>query len=406
MEKWSSEMKAERYPRNTSFSSALLDAIYRSTDDDVGASLCVCRKTMNATTIATVMHDRTNRNEYNTKQTPRLFKWTTDGKKAAEKHPSRPNVSELGVFDATGWYRLNSKSNASRANSSTASSSSESSGFSSSEADSVLSHTEKKLAAKESQYEQKSRPPPVIIPPKKHHPIAAPDFFANKKTEEPEKSRGARVSKLYNELKKAKQPISPGSRIAGFLNSLFATAKKAKRSSATATTTTTTLNSPSKPPSSLPVDTFKRPASRSSSTAPTTTMTPSSRSCLSKTPSTRGDGMKRSVRFFPTSVTVRENSRPCGHKCLYEELLSSPLPLPRKDVKVKDLIAEYQMKSSTAAGFLFDLSPSSKPAEDEDFDASSCSSSDLFELENLTELPVYETTSLETNCAIAKGLIL
>ncbi|KAF3795312.1 BIG GRAIN 1-like A protein [Nymphaea thermarum] len=401
MEKWSSEMKTERYPRNTSFSSALLDAIYRSTDDDVGASLCVCRKTMNATTTATVMHDRTNRNEYNTKQTPRPFKWTTDEKKAAEKRPPRRNVSELGVFDATGWYRLNSRSNSSRANSSTASSSSESSGFSSSEADSVLSPTEKKLAAKESQYEQKSRPPPVIIPPKKHHPIAAPDFFANKKTEEPEKSRGARVSKLYNELKKAKQPISPGSRIAGFLNSLFAAAKKAKRSSAT-----TTLNSPSKPPSSLSVDTFKRPASRSSSMAPTTTMTPSSRSCLSKTPSTRGDGMKRSVRFFPMSVTVGEDSRPRGRKCLYEELLSSPLPLPRKDVKVKDLIAEYQMKSSTAAGFLFDLSPSSKPAEDEDYDASSCSSSDLFELENLTELPVYETTSLETNRAIAKGLIL
>lgn len=54
--------------------------------------------------------------------------------------------------------------------------------------------------------------------------------------------------------------------------------------------------------------------------------------------------------------------------------------------------------------------------EDEDDDASCCSS-DLFELENLLEgggdhrryceeLPVYETTHVHTNRAIAKGFIL
>lgn len=53
--------------------------------------------------------------------------------------------------------------------------------------------------------------------------------------------------------------------------------------------------------------------------------------------------------------------------------------------------------------------------EEDDDDAASCSSSDLFELDNLSaigieryseELPVYETTNLGTNRAIANGLIL
>lgn len=53
--------------------------------------------------------------------------------------------------------------------------------------------------------------------------------------------------------------------------------------------------------------------------------------------------------------------------------------------------------------------------DDEDDDGLSCSSSDLFELDNLSvigieryreELPVYETTNFKTNCAIANGLVL
>jgi hypothetical protein len=54
--------------------------------------------------------------------------------------------------------------------------------------------------------------------------------------------------------------------------------------------------------------------------------------------------------------------------------------------------------------------------EDEDDDAASYSSSDLFELDHLAvigkdrryseELPVYETTHLDTNRAIANGLMV
>ena len=53
--------------------------------------------------------------------------------------------------------------------------------------------------------------------------------------------------------------------------------------------------------------------------------------------------------------------------------------------------------------------------DDEDGDAASCSSSDLFELDHLAligneryqeELPVYETTHIDINLAIAKGLLV
>ena len=51
--------------------------------------------------------------------------------------------------------------------------------------------------------------------------------------------------------------------------------------------------------------------------------------------------------------------------------------------------------------------------EDDDDDAESYSSSDLFELDHLVgigryreELPVYETTNIRTNHAIANGLVL
>ncbi|KAH0969791.1 hypothetical protein GBA52_028387 [Prunus armeniaca] len=56
-----------------------------------------------------------------------------------------------------------------------------------------------------------------------------------------------------------------------------------------------------------------------------------SRSCLSKnSPSTREklrNGVKRSVHFYPVSVIVDEDCRPCGHKCLYEREDQSLMPV-------------------------------------------------------------------------------
>ncbi|KAJ1423398.1 hypothetical protein SESBI_12329, partial [Sesbania bispinosa] len=112
----------------------------------------------------------------------------------------------------------------------------------------------------------------------------------------------SRALKIYNNLKKVKQPISPGGKLTTFLNSLFTTKTK-----------TTT-------PSYEDMNTERKAKSGQASTC--SSASSFSRSCLSKTsPSSREklrNGVKRTVRFYPVSVIVDEDSRPCGHKCLYE----------------------------------------------------------------------------------------
>ncbi|XP_057455099.1 protein BIG GRAIN 1-like B [Lotus japonicus] len=214
------------------------------------------------------------------------------------------------------------------------------------------------------------------------------------------KSKALRI--LYGELKKAKQPVSPGARLASFLNSLFnsggGNAKKAKVSTTPPTTTTKVSNS-------------AQPSSTCSSASSF------SRSCLSKTPSSRS-GAKRSVRFCPVSVIVDEDCRPCGHKNLREadygksndeELRLHVMNESRRvEELARELLKNYQKKN---AG---DYDRMQCEDEDDD-DAESCSSSDLFELDNLSaigieryreELPVYETTHFKTNRAIANGFVM
>lgn len=83
-------------------------------------------------------------------------------------------------------------------------------------------------------------------------------------------------------------------------------------------------------------------------------------------------GEKRSVRFYPISVIVDEDCRPCGHKCVYGEERPVAVARGRRGADME---------------------------EDEEEEVWSDSSSDLFELESLAvvggfrdELPVYETT--------------
>ncbi|CAN0877977.1 Protein BIG GRAIN 1-like A [Linum grandiflorum] len=164
------------------------------------------------------------------------------------------------------------------------------------------------------------------------------------------KKKSRSLKNIYGDLKKSNsQPISPGGRLASFLNSLFTAgnAKKAKIGSGGGDEI--------------------RPSSYNSSNC--SSASSFSRSCLSKTPSSRGGGGKRSVRFY----LVDEESRPCG----------------RRDVEAAESHEELKLR------------------EEEDDDAASCASSDLFELDNLSaiggieryreELPVYETTHLSAN---------
>lgn len=247
----------------------------------------------------------------------------------------------------------------------------------------------------------------------------------------------SRAMKIYGDLKRIKQPISPGGKLASFLNSLFhsGSAKKQRISSS----------------SSERLDRCVRKSERGVCTPSTTTsLTTStfSRSCLSKTPSSAGtgrfeqNGVKRSVRFCPVSVIVDEDCRPCGEKSLYgmekdvvtvagiggvrrraeESILGADedfkFQVKKKNRQIeevaRDLLKNYHMKDGVSGFMISDEMKKIKQLEEDD-DNVSCSSSDLFELENLLEigvdrfceeLPVYETTHMDTNRAIANGLIV
>lgn len=255
------------------------------------------------------------------------------------------------------------------------------------------------------------------------------------------------ASRICANLKKVKQqPVSPGGRLVSFINSIFsATPKSARRSDPTEANLERKLKS----------------GQASSSASTFSTVSSLSRPCLSKrSPSTRerfrSSGAKRTVRFYPVSVIVDEDCRPCGHKCLHQEAggggerekqsssvsLSVPTAWrigksqPRKidqdrGVNLKDLLMEKSRRfEENARELLRDYRENQKKGfelkghcekvvgkekeeeeEDDDDGGASCSSSDLFELDHLAaindeysaELPVYETTSVDKCRVSGKG---
>ncbi|CAH8293778.1 unnamed protein product [Eruca vesicaria subsp. sativa] len=266
------------------------------------------------------------------------------------------------------------------------STSSDSSGFSSSESDSFYLRT---------------NPPPHTRQP---NPIRTNTLIEKPSSKQEHGSflrTKSKALKIYTDLKKVKQPLSPGGRLATFLNSLFTNAasnhKKLKKIN-------TTVTSSAEPPP---------PQSSSNTTCSSTSSF--SRSCLSKTPSSSGKS-KRSVRFCPVNVILDEDSSihiPYGYSSnkLHGKNVDRHV-MEEENRRVieaaKDLIRTYQ-KNKTCDNV-------QEEEDDEDDDAASYASSDLFELENLAavgieryreELPVYETTRLDnTNRAIATSLVV
>ncbi|XP_062098449.1 protein BIG GRAIN 1-like B [Humulus lupulus] len=232
----------------------------------------------------------------------------------------------------------------------------------------------------------------------------------------------SRALRIYSNLKKVKQPISPGGRLASFINNLF-TSGNAKKSS--------------------------KPVQQPHETTTCSSASSFSRSCLSKnSPSTREklrNGDKRSVRFCPVSVIVDEECRPVGQKCLYgekerEEARSAATvipgrvptawkigPVPGKKAEVdktrrvgevaKDFLRDYRQnqKKNDIVKRGNDVVVANDDVDDDGAaydDGASCSSSDLFELDHLAvigkdryreELPVYETTRFNKNRVISYG---
>ncbi|XP_023735818.1 protein BIG GRAIN 1-like A [Lactuca sativa] len=197
-----------------------------------------------------------------------------------------------------------------------------------------------------------------------------------------------RALKIYTSLKKVKQPISPGGRLTNFLNALFPNghSKKSKDSGFEDRTQTRTERS-----------------SKSTNVSTCSTTSSFSRSCLSKnSPRSReqlNNGMRRTVRFYPESVIVDENSRSCS-----------------KNVRGEQDFQKFQWQKTEKSNLrqIPTIQNDNEEEDDEDDDMASDTSSDLFELDHLNvfkndqyceELPVYETTHLSTNRAIASGLV-
>lgn len=212
------------------------------------------------------------------------------------------------------------------------------------------------------------------------------------KNEESLMKSKSRALKMYNNLKKVKQPISPGGRLTSFLSSIFNNGNGKKNKN---------LKDPN---GGFHERNTKSTCSSASSF---------SRSCLSKTPPKfTQSGIKRTVRFDPVSVIVDENCRPCGHKSIYDRDSddfprqgNAPIMGKFELTKVDSLKRYHHLKNDY---IIVDY-----PEEEED-DAASCSSSDLFEIDHLAffgnnrfceELPVYETTHLDINRGIASGFI-
>ncbi|OIT29585.1 PREDICTED: protein BIG GRAIN 1-like A [Nicotiana attenuata] len=256
-----------------------------------------------------------------------------------------------------------------------------------------------------------------------------------------------RALKIYGDLKKVKQPISPGGKIANFLNSIFNSRNMKKNHQQGMEDWSSVRKS--------------RSVNDLSSTV--TCSLPTSSSCLNKsTPSSTRGKSKRSVRFCPVTVIVDEDCQPCGHKSSSNNNNNNNIPsaIPQVGSGVGGMYA-HLTPTFKKAERLFPEDPrlricghksiykneepriwhvpkvgsfrnfegkhinknqyrgfyeSEDEEEEEEDDSRSCASSDLFELENIgmishvhatrNELPVYGTTSLKMNQAIARGLVM
>ncbi|XP_058781113.1 protein BIG GRAIN 1-like B [Vicia villosa] len=229
-----------------------------------------------------------------------------------------------------------------------------------------------------------SNPKPVKKPVLPERSVARDeDIFIKQKS---------RAMKLYNNLKKVKQPISPGGKLTSFLSSLFINTKKTKTVS-----------------SYEDVNAERKGKSVESSTCYSARSIDKSR-----------NGAKRTVRFCPVSIIVDEDNRVCSNKCLHggEDSVSTAWRIGRTVSKKKEeevlnmnkrvdqVLREFHLNRK----LLRDFSMRKTQKDDDDDDIASSSSSDLFELDQLAligndryyyeDLPVFETTHILSNRAI------
>ncbi|KAL4318694.1 hypothetical protein GQ457_18G002100 [Hibiscus cannabinus] len=387
-------MREERYRHkrdNPSFSSSLLDQICRSIDDHDGVghghaknedNLKLCKGTMQKTACL-----------------------------AGKKHVKREFNNKSLDNDVVFFSSCSSSSDSSYG------------GFSSSDTESLYGSKTKAPSF------VPSRPKPVVRASMSARP-EKPLFYEQRQFHHQafdDHTPKSRAMKIYGNLKKMKQPISPGARLASFINSLFTTGNNNNNNAKN----TKSKNSSSSSTSRYDDDDVS--ATRSSV----------SRSCLSKNTPPTGEnshnGVKRRVRFCPVSVAVDEENRSSSQKYTYEQQGSRSLPvsvptawkigkspsrkcgdevknqMTEKSRRVEEIAREFLKEYHQNQNQMKTRPRIDKYDDDDNDDAASDSSSDLFELDHHVlmgndryreELPVYETTHLETNRAIANGLLL
>ncbi|KAL8242722.1 hypothetical protein R6Q59_013024 [Mikania micrantha] len=216
----------------------------------------------------------------------------------------------------------------------------------------------------------------------------------------------SRALKMYGDLKKMKQPISPGGRLFSFLNSLFTAgnSKNTKRSSFSGESydnSRSHVNGQSK---------FGGESTCSSASS-------YSRSCLSNTSSSRGKlgyNSRRSVNESEHRSLYGDESNPHALKFVknysnneYKAHSSEKTEAPSNVSRNYNKKVEYEFDLIKCENEI-DLNDDD---DDDDDDAASDTSSDLFELENFStigmenygdELPVFETTHLSVMASPCK----
>lgn len=402
---------------NPSFSSSLLEEIYRSFDEDKGDRH--------------IHHSHSVENSSNSNSSSRKLrnnKSSSNNNNSCYIEREIYENNRVNRFVLNQWMensknermnlRRNSMAATAKFNYSSSTSSSDSSsgigGFTSSDSDHSL------YGSKKSKVNPKiTTLKPIrtnVSPPEFHRKSYSDETPAKKKksntgNDNKEGNLQKRALKLYGDLKKVKQPISPGGKLASFLNSLFNTNSSKKQKM---TTTTTSSSSSSK-------------GLKYSTSTPSTAST-YSRSCLSKTPSSAGRFERRSVRFCPVSTVIAVDKEYSEDQSVNnnEDLKVQIMEKHRRVEEVaKELLKNYHHGRNYQNDVIINNKNNNNnnilrfDVEDEDEDEEddvSCCSSDLFELENLLEvgvdrryreeLPVYETTHVNTNRAIANGFIL
>lgn len=379
---------SRRHHKNPSFSSSLLDEIYRSIDgydqrrEDFKLPKLETRKQSSSANIG--LKPKGVANIYNKKKSIEdeeiaSFRRACLIEKWMEKKVKDKARSELDSFN---YDSLFFSSTSSESNSGTLSASS-------SEPDSFYS--EKSSSSSTTTCFAASRTRSIrraSVSPRRGTKLYS---FDNQQANKNEESN--LIKSKSTALKKVKQPISPGGRLTNFLTSIFNNKSKNL-----------------KDPNGGNRGDFHEVDDRNSKSS--SICSSFSRSCLSKTPPKFSQtAVKRTVRFNPVSVIVDEDCRPCGHKSIYDhdsDNLRRPKSQGNAEKNRKFEVTKVDSLKSYKNDYIVDY------ADDDDDDAASCSSSDLFEIDHLAffgnkrfcdELPVYETTYVDTNRGIASGFI-